>query len=102
MRAALDYTPVYLSEVEALFESGEMPPDVALIQVSPPDAHGFCSLGVGIDTTAHRLQVRPLRRGTGEQPDAAHLWRQFYPRWSDSRVCRVLAAAVRVNPNQDR
>jgi 4-hydroxybutyrate CoA-transferase len=46
-----DYTPVHLSEVEALFESGAMPLDVALIQVSPPDAHGFCSLGVGVDTT---------------------------------------------------
>ncbi len=46
-----DYTPIYLSEIEALFESGEMPLDVALIQVSPPDSHGFCSFGVGIDTT---------------------------------------------------
>jgi 4-hydroxybutyrate CoA-transferase len=46
-----DYTPVYLSEVEELFESGAMPLDVALIQVSPPDAHGFCSFGVGVDTT---------------------------------------------------
>jgi len=46
-----DYTPVYLSEVEELFESGAMPLDVALIQVSPPDAHGFCSMGVGLETT---------------------------------------------------
>jgi len=46
-----DYTPVFLSEIEGLFESGAMPLDVALIQVSPPDAHGFCSLGVGVDTT---------------------------------------------------
>jgi 4-hydroxybutyrate CoA-transferase len=46
-----DYTPVYLSEVEELFESGAMPLDVALIQVSPPDPHGFCSFGVGVDTT---------------------------------------------------
>jgi acyl-CoA hydrolase len=46
-----DYTPVYLSEVEDLFESGAMPLDVALIQVSTPDAHGFCSFGVGVDTT---------------------------------------------------
>ena len=46
-----DYTPIFLSEVEGLFESGEMPIDVALIQVSPPDSHGFCSFGVGIDTT---------------------------------------------------
>jgi acyl-CoA hydrolase len=46
-----DYTPIYLSEIENLFESGAMPLDVALIEVSPPDAHGFCSFGVGVDTT---------------------------------------------------
>ena len=46
-----DYTPIYLSEIEALFENGEMPIDVALIEVSPPDSHGFCSFGVGVDTT---------------------------------------------------
>ena len=46
-----DYTPIYLSEIEALFERGEMPLDVALIEVSPPDSHGFCSFGVGVDTT---------------------------------------------------
>jgi 4-hydroxybutyrate CoA-transferase len=46
-----DYTPIYLSEIENLFESGAMPLDVALVQVSPPDAHGFCSFGIGVDTT---------------------------------------------------
>ncbi len=46
-----DYTPIFLSQIEGLFESGAMPLDVALIQVSPPDAHGFCSFGVGVDTT---------------------------------------------------
>jgi len=46
-----DYTPIYLSEIEELFESGGMPIDVALIEVSPPDSHGFCSFGVGVDTT---------------------------------------------------
>ncbi len=46
-----DYTPIFLSEVEALFESGEMPIDVAFIQVSPPDPHGYCSFGVGVDCT---------------------------------------------------
>ena len=46
-----DYTPIYLSEIEGLFVSGAMPLDVALIQVSPPDAHGFCSYGIGVDTT---------------------------------------------------
>ena len=46
-----DYTPIYLSEIEDLFTSGAMPIDVALLQVSPPDPHGFCSFGIGVDTT---------------------------------------------------
>ncbi|MGB9103135.1 MAG: acetyl-CoA hydrolase/transferase C-terminal domain-containing protein [Terriglobales bacterium] len=46
-----DYTPVFLSEIEGLIESGQLRVDVALIQVSPPDEHGYCSLGVGVDTT---------------------------------------------------
>ncbi len=46
-----DYTPIYLSEIEALFESGAMPIDVALLELSPPDSHGFCSFGVGVDTS---------------------------------------------------
>ncbi len=52
-----DYTPIYLSEIEGLFESGAMPIDVALIEVSPPDAHGFCSFGVGVDTTLTAAKV---------------------------------------------
>ncbi len=46
-----DYTPIYLSEIEGLFESGAMPIDVALVELSPPDSHGFCSFGVGVDTS---------------------------------------------------
>lgn len=46
-----DYTPIYLGEIEELFESGAMPLDVALLQLSPPDPHGFCSFGVGVDTS---------------------------------------------------
>jgi acyl-CoA hydrolase len=52
-----DYTPVYLSEIEGLFENGQMPIDVALIEVSPPDPHGFCSFGVGVDTTLTAAKV---------------------------------------------
>src|SRR5579885_1496923 len=52
-----DYTPIYLSEIEELFESGAMPIDVALIEVSPPDPHGFCSFGVGVDTTLTAAKV---------------------------------------------
>jgi 4-hydroxybutyrate CoA-transferase len=46
-----DYTPIYLSEIEELFESGAMPIDVALLELSPPDSHGFFSFGVGVDTS---------------------------------------------------
>src|SRR5690606_19622375 len=41
-----DYVPIFLSEVPALFRRNILPLDVALVQVSPPDKHGFCSLGV--------------------------------------------------------
>jgi acyl-CoA hydrolase/GNAT superfamily N-acetyltransferase len=44
-----DYTPIYLSDVPELFHSGQLPIDVALIQVSPPDKHGFCSFGIAVD-----------------------------------------------------
>ncbi len=44
-----DYTPIFLSEVPAEFEEGRIPIDVALIQVSPPDSRGLCSLGVSVD-----------------------------------------------------
>jgi 4-hydroxybutyrate CoA-transferase len=46
-----DFVPIFLSEIEALFSTGALPIDVALIHVSPPDEHGFCSFGVGVDTT---------------------------------------------------
>jgi len=44
-----DYTPVFLSDIPGLFAGGGLSLDVALIQVSPPDAHGYCSLGVSVD-----------------------------------------------------
>ncbi len=46
-----DYTPIFLSEIPGLFYDGRMEINVALIHVSPPDEHGFCSLGIGVDTT---------------------------------------------------
>jgi 4-hydroxybutyrate CoA-transferase len=51
-----DYIPVFLSEVPALFRNGILPIDVALIHVSPPDRHGFCSLGVSVEATLAAVQ----------------------------------------------
>ncbi len=49
-----DFTPIMLSEIPRLLRSGRMPLDVAVIHVSPPDAHGYCSYGVecGVSKTA--------------------------------------------------
>ena len=44
-----DYIPTFLSDVPAIFRSGRIPIDVALIQVSPPDKQGFCSYGISVD-----------------------------------------------------
>ncbi|MCA9957809.1 MAG: acetyl-CoA hydrolase/transferase C-terminal domain-containing protein [Chloroflexota bacterium] len=46
-----DFTPIFLSEIPGLFRHGQLPIDVALISVSPPDEHGFCSFGVEVGTT---------------------------------------------------
>ena len=44
-----DYTPIFLSEIPALFRTGRVVIDVALVEVSPPDEHGYCSYGVSTD-----------------------------------------------------
>jgi acyl-CoA hydrolase len=46
-----DYVPVFLSEIPNLFSRGILPLDVVLIQVSPPDEHGYCTLGTSVDAT---------------------------------------------------
>jgi acyl-CoA hydrolase len=46
-----DYTPIFLSEIEGLFTSGALPLDVVLMQVSPPDEHGFVSLSTTVEST---------------------------------------------------
>jgi acyl-CoA hydrolase len=55
-----DYTPVFLSEVPALFRRRILPLDFAFIQVSPPDRHGFCSLGVSVDVARAATEVAPV------------------------------------------
>jgi 4-hydroxybutyrate CoA-transferase len=45
-----EFIPVFLSEIPLLFERGVLPLDACLINVTPPDAHGFCSLGTAVDT----------------------------------------------------
>ena len=52
-----DYTPVFLSEIPALFRSGRLQVDVALIQVSPPDRAGYVSLGISVDVVRSAVEA---------------------------------------------
>ncbi len=56
-----DYVPVFLSEIPALFRDGRLPIDVAMLQLSPPDRHGYCSLGTSVDAAlAAALQAKTI------------------------------------------
>ncbi|MBM6498772.1 acetyl-CoA hydrolase/transferase family protein [Flavobacterium macrobrachii] len=50
------YTPVFLSELPNLFRKNVLPIDVAFIHVSPPDIHGYCSLGVSVEATVAAIE----------------------------------------------
>ena len=54
-----DYVPVFLSDVPHLFERGALPLDAVLVNATPPDAHGFCSLGVSVE--AMHAAIRAAR-----------------------------------------
>ena len=51
-----DYTPIFLSEIEELFRTDQLPIDVAFVQTSPPDRHGFFSLGTSVDCSLTAAQ----------------------------------------------
>ncbi|MFS4417935.1 acetyl-CoA hydrolase/transferase family protein [Maribacter sp. 2307ULW6-5] len=74
--ASGDYIPIFLSEIHLLFQRQILPLDVAFVQVSPPDRHGYCSLGVSVDValpairTAKKIVAQinphvPRTHGTG-------------------------------------
>lgn len=52
-----DYVPIFLSEIPILFKRNILSLDVALVQVSPPDKHGYCSLGVSVDVAATAVKT---------------------------------------------
>jgi acyl-CoA hydrolase len=89
-----DYVPIFLSEIPILFRRNILPIDVALVQVSPPDKHGFCSLGVSVDIAATAVKTAkyviaqvnprmPRTLGDGiiklEDFDAVVYWEQNLP-----------------------
>lgn len=71
------YVPIFLSEIPMLFSQGYLPLDVAIVQVSPPDQHGYCSLGTSVDAAWSAVrnaktviaQVNPkMPRTLGDSP----------------------------------
>ena len=52
-----DYVPIFLSEIPVLFKNGMLPIDVALITVSPPDSHGYCTLGTSVDVARSAIDT---------------------------------------------
>ncbi|MDJ0780930.1 MAG: GNAT family N-acetyltransferase [Desulfosarcinaceae bacterium] len=56
----IDYIPTYLSQIPTLFRNGRIGLDVALVQVSPPDRFGYCSLGVSVDITRAGVECSRL------------------------------------------
>jgi len=52
-----EFIPVFLSDVPHLFSGGQLPLDAVLINVSPPDAHGFCSLGTSVEAMQAAIQA---------------------------------------------
>ncbi|MFI1773183.1 acetyl-CoA hydrolase/transferase family protein [Thalassobellus citreus] len=52
----VDYIPIFLSDIPSLFREGYMDLDVVLVNVSPPDKHGFCSLGVSVDIVISAIE----------------------------------------------
>lgn len=59
-RGDADYVPAFLSEMPSLFRDRVLPLDVALVHVSPPDRHGYCSLGVSVDIARAAVESADL------------------------------------------
>lgn len=55
-----DFIPVFLSDIPSLFRDGIIRLDAALLQVSPPDRHGFCSLGTSVDSARSAADCAPM------------------------------------------
>lgn len=68
-----DFIPVFLSDMPALFRTRRIPLDVALIQLSPPDKHGYCTLGTSVDTAlAAATSARLVLAEINEQMPRTH------------------------------
>jgi acyl-CoA hydrolase len=95
-----DFIPVFLSDIPDLFNKNILPLDVALVQVSPPDPHGYCSLGLSVDiaraavNNAKRVIAQVNPRMPRTQGDGwIHVSRFDAMVWHDGELPQVNYAA---------
>jgi 4-hydroxybutyrate CoA-transferase len=68
-----DFTPIFLSDIPVLFSTGRIPLDVAILQLSPPDRHGYCTLGTSVDAAlAASRSAKILLAEINEQMPRTH------------------------------
>lgn len=91
-----DYVPIFLSEIPRLFTDGILPVDVAIVHVSPPDEHGFCTLGTSVDAaltavkTAKKVIAQVNPRMPRTQGDGhVHFTRFEAMVWEDAALPEV-------------
>ena len=89
-----EYIPVFLSDVPRLFDTGLLPLDAVFVNATPPDAHGFCSLGTSVE--AMHAAIRAARQVIVQfnRADAADARRELHPRLADRPRHRVRRPAV--------
>jgi acyl-CoA hydrolase len=73
-----DYVPVFLSQIPQLFQKKILPLDVAMIQVSPPDKHGYCTLGTSVDIALSAVQNAAYVIAQVNSLYAPYSWRRIY------------------------
>ncbi len=93
-----DFTPIFLSEIPALLYDRHYPVDVALIQVSPPDEHGYCSFGVGVECTKAATEVAKIVVAQINTEDAENARRLLHPYEQDRLLRRGRTSRCRRSP----
>ena len=94
-----DYVPVHLSETQKLIRSGIHPVDVVMIQVCPPDKHGFVSMGTSVDATLAAVQNAKTVIGV-INPNVPRAWGDAIIRLSDIDIfCEDNTPLIEAHPS---
>ena len=92
-----EYIPTFLSDVPRLFDSGLLPLDAVFVNATPPDAHGFCSLGTSVEAMHAAIRAAKTVIVQFNAGDAADARRQLHPRLADRPRGRMRRPALRAS-----